>query len=245
MSLYRTAPDLGTLHLKHFSLLLKFCTPHCHKKEIPAVKGGTAVAAIQEMCKKHDAKIPCYKASPHLHEVWGHCSASKLSGPESLALPERKRERGEGKREWLSMIIRPEMTEKGLISHEMRVRDERGTQKERELRRSWKKEDCRELQPSALGNWDGLRWYVVCGYPRTRCLLVNGVIPPPLRGNLFSVPHIHLHWHPFTHNKNRQYLILKDGRIKKKTRRNKNILQWFWLGIQYNVWKINMLNLRW
>lgn len=22
-------PDLGTLHLKHFSLLLKFCTPHC------------------------------------------------------------------------------------------------------------------------------------------------------------------------------------------------------------------------
>lgn len=50
MSLYRRAPDLGTLHLKHFSLLLKFCTPHCHKKEIPAVKGGTAVAAIQEMC---------------------------------------------------------------------------------------------------------------------------------------------------------------------------------------------------
>lgn len=29
------------------------------------------------------------------------------------------------------MIIRPEMPEKGLISHEMRVRDERGTQKER------------------------------------------------------------------------------------------------------------------
>lgn len=24
-------PDLGTLHLKHFSLRLKFCTPHCSK----------------------------------------------------------------------------------------------------------------------------------------------------------------------------------------------------------------------
>lgn len=32
-SLYTTVPDLGTLHLKHFSLLLKFCTPHCYGKK--------------------------------------------------------------------------------------------------------------------------------------------------------------------------------------------------------------------
>lgn len=81
------------------------------------------------------------------------------------------------------------------------MRDERGTQREREreLSRSSKKEDSRELQPSALGNWDGLRWYVVCRCPRTRCLSVNDVIPPPLRGNLFSVPHIHSPLTPLTH----------------------------------------------
>lgn len=143
------------------------------------------MAAIQEMCKKYDAKVPCYKANPHLHEVWGHCSASKLSGPESLALPERKRERGEGKREWLSMIIRPEMPEKGLISHEMRVRDERGTQKER----AEKKLKERGQQRIATFSFRKLgRTEVVCCVWVSEDLLPFGQCchPSPVKGKSFQ-----------------------------------------------------------
>ena len=47
-NLYATVPDLGRLHLKHFSLLLKFCTPHCYMGgQRPSVKGGTSVATTQ------------------------------------------------------------------------------------------------------------------------------------------------------------------------------------------------------
>lgn len=61
-----TAPDLGTLHLKHFSLLLKFCTPHCYgEKKGPTVRGRATVATTQYTCYTENAKIPCYRASPH------------------------------------------------------------------------------------------------------------------------------------------------------------------------------------
>lgn len=84
------------------------------------------------------------------------------------------------------------MPEKGLISHEMRVRDERGTQKERE--RAEKKLKERGQQRIATFSFRKLgRTEVVCCVWVSEDTLPFGVNPPPLRGNLFSVPHIHLH----------------------------------------------------
>lgn len=83
-----------------------------------------------------------------------------LSQNQQHSLKEKEREKGN--KEWLPVIIRPHMPEKGLISQEMRKNDrdkrERGTERKSITEAEREGENTRELQPSSLGNWDGLRW---------------------------------------------------------------------------------------
>lgn len=148
---------------------------------------------------------PCCRASPHWHAVLGRCSASTLFVPESTALPERKRKRGRGNKEWLSAIIRPHMPEKGLISQETRENErderERGTERKRaELRL---KE--RGHQRIATFSFRKLgRTEVVCSVWvsifKDTVYFVQLCHPSPLKGKPFhSFPHIPslcLHLHP-------------------------------------------------
>lgn len=93
-------PDLGALHLKHLSLLLKFCTPHCWDfftslfVKRRTTKKSRTITVIHS-CRGNKTQ-PCCKASPHWLVVWGCCSASTLVVQESTACPERRREREGG-----------------------------------------------------------------------------------------------------------------------------------------------------
>lgn len=86
-------------------------------------------------------------------------------------------------------------------------------QREREYNWGWKKEDTRELQPSALGNSDGLRWCIcrvwVSIFKDTMCF-IQLCHPSPLKGKPFhSFPHIPSQCHHLRFPK-RQLLHPKD-----------------------------------